>query len=146
MDRTPSHRPPERPHTQTSQAPTPPTYPPPFQTHAAQPPMQMPFSDPFQTNRDPFLHSSHSRRGSIGVSSRAWPPTQGMFQAKEPHTKAFPQRRSESTPGWLVKLQMSIITQMAGQELHVCKLLPDAYAATRRLLGFGSIQVPGACA
>ncbi|THW90212.1 Rxt3-domain-containing protein [Aureobasidium pullulans] len=41
---------------------------PPYHTQTAQPPVQMPFSDPFHT-RDPFMPSStqHSRRDSYGI-------------------------------------------------------------------------------
>lgn len=46
---------------------------------AAQP--QMPFSDPFQSSRDPFLHGpGGGRRSSLGLSSRAWPQNQGTWE------------------------------------------------------------------
>lgn len=51
-------------------------YPPPA---VAQP--QMPFSDPFQSSRDPFLPGGGggSRRSSLGLSSRSWPQNQGTW-------------------------------------------------------------------
>lgn len=74
------HRSTDRPLGQTQTALQPSThhhspFPPP---HTTQPPAQMPLSDPFQTNRDPFLHRG-SRRDSVGLSSRAWPPAPGTF-------------------------------------------------------------------
>lgn len=73
MDRTPFGRPPER---RRDQNQTPSSHTSPFPPPANQPPVVIPFSDPFQTNRDPFLPSG-GRRGSLGLSSRAWPGAQG---------------------------------------------------------------------
>ncbi|TKA82735.1 hypothetical protein B0A55_01269 [Friedmanniomyces simplex] len=58
--------------------PPPPPYP--FaQPQTAQPPVQIPFSDPFQTSRDPFFPGGYAGRESFGGPQRAWPPIQGTF-------------------------------------------------------------------
>lgn len=77
MDRIPSFRPAERPREQESHSPSPATYAHSFQPPTAHPPIQFPFSDPFQANRDPFLLGSHHRKESNGPL-RAWPSSQGM--------------------------------------------------------------------
>ncbi|KAK6437422.1 hypothetical protein LTR95_006385 [Oleoguttula sp. CCFEE 5521] len=48
---------------------------PPYSTHTAQPPSQIPFSDPFPRTRDPFLPPSHGRSESNGFGGRAWAPS-----------------------------------------------------------------------
>ena len=59
--------------------PPPPNFPSPFAPpQTAQPPVQIPFSDPFQTSRDPFLPSAHARRDSYGGPGR-WPSLQGTL-------------------------------------------------------------------
>lgn len=52
---------------------------PPYHTQTAQPPVQMPFSDPFHT-RDPFMPSStqHSRRDSYGIGPGGASAAPGM--------------------------------------------------------------------
>ncbi|EMC95342.1 hypothetical protein BAUCODRAFT_35326 [Baudoinia panamericana UAMH 10762] len=72
-------RPAERP---LNHHPPPPNYPPPFAQQTAQPPVQIPFSDPFSASRDPFL--PHGRRGSLGPPGRAWPPTPGLGNSIPP--------------------------------------------------------------
>lgn len=69
MDHTSSIRPSERPH---GQGPPFTPYSHPFSPHTAQPPLQIPHSDPFTTGRDPFLPGNRDRRGSFGIGSRAW--------------------------------------------------------------------------
>lgn len=73
MDRTPSsHRAaPERTFF-TSKSP--------FLPPTAQPPTQIPFSDPFRSTKDPFIANGHSRRGSFGLQGRAWPSPQGKCE------------------------------------------------------------------
>ncbi|KAK5119281.1 hypothetical protein LTR85_007637 [Meristemomyces frigidus] len=70
----------------------PPSYPPPFaqQPQTAQPPVQMPFSDPFHISRDPFLPGAHVRRESFGPA-RGWPPTQaGIIPHQQQHLPPHP--------------------------------------------------------
>ncbi|GAB7352836.1 hypothetical protein MBLNU459_g3446t1 [Dothideomycetes sp. NU459] len=80
MDRhsqPPSQRVQDRPADHVSSQQPPSSAFPPFHPPTAQPPVQMPFSDPFQ-NRDPFMPSSqHSRRGSYGVLGPASGPGSG---------------------------------------------------------------------
>lgn len=73
MDRIHSHRPMERHPASTFPPPPHAPYPPPL----SQPSYQMPPSDPFHTNRDPFIFGAHGRRDSLGQSSRAWQGTAG---------------------------------------------------------------------
>jgi hypothetical protein len=78
MDRRLFDRMPDRQPAQNHTAPPPSNHASPFPPPTAQPPAITPFADPFQINRDPFFPSG-SRRGSLGLSSRAWPPAQGTF-------------------------------------------------------------------
>jgi len=79
MDYNAPLRPPNRPLDPSPQPPTPSTQHPPFAQATAQPPMQFPFSDPFQAHRDLFLPPSHNRQASTGHLSRAWLSSQGTF-------------------------------------------------------------------
>lgn len=73
----PYGRPQERELGHNQTAPPPASHASPFPPPTTQqPPMQIPFSDPFHSSRDPFLPGG-SRRSSLGLSSRAWPPSQG---------------------------------------------------------------------
>ncbi|KAK3686640.1 hypothetical protein LTR37_019621 [Vermiconidia calcicola] len=98
MDRTPLYRPPERLVNHQSQASSPATYPQPFPPPASQPPLQIPHSDPFQTNRDPFFPGSQKRRGSFGLQGRAWPPTQGNGLTNGHHQSTPPPPQSQPLP------------------------------------------------
>lgn len=85
MDARQSQGPPQRPqdrpfiqnpnhhpnnNTSTTSAPPPhPSYPQYQPPQASQPPVHVPFADPFQ-RRDPFLPAAPQRRGSYGMSSR----------------------------------------------------------------------------
>ncbi|SMY20345.1 unnamed protein product [Zymoseptoria tritici ST99CH_1A5] len=73
MDRRPFDRPPEHPLGHHESVPPPSNHPSSYPPPTAQPPIQIPFSDPFQTSRDPFYPGG--RRDSIGLSSRAWQPS-----------------------------------------------------------------------
>lgn len=69
MDRAPTYRPPERMLFDSNAHLLPPT---------AQPPTQIPYSDPFRSAKDPFSSGSErSRRGSLGVPARACSSIQG---------------------------------------------------------------------
>lgn len=71
-----AHRPPERPFVH---AVPPSTFHAPLaQPPPGQPPVQIPYADPFQTSRDPFIPGAHGRRESVG-NGRAWPSSQGTF-------------------------------------------------------------------
>ncbi|USW46692.1 Putative histone deacetylation protein Rxt3 [Septoria linicola] len=84
MDRVSYTRPGERPNGQHHPATTSSSHPSPYMPSTAQP-TQIPFADPFQANRDPFLPGG-GRRGSAGVPSRAWPPTQVGNIASQHHS------------------------------------------------------------
>ncbi|KAH9835108.1 Histone deacetylation protein Rxt3 [Teratosphaeria destructans] len=91
-----AHRPGERPPF-SSHPPPAPGYPLPFAQPPPgphQPPVQIPFSDPFQTSRDPFLHG---RRGSFGPT-RAWPSTSGNVLPPHPQHQPSPQQQPHQLP------------------------------------------------
>ena len=81
MDRHHSSHQGERPLHGHHHASSNPAYPPPFHMSTAQPPTQIPFSDPFSRSRDPFLPGSHGRKGSLGPGPPGWPPAQGTFKS-----------------------------------------------------------------
>ncbi|PIB00877.1 hypothetical protein CB0940_00542 [Cercospora beticola] len=76
MERTSYGRPGERLPGQHPPTTSSSSHPSPYMPSTAQPPMQIPYSDPFHANRDPFMPGG-DRRGSAGLSSRAWQLTQG---------------------------------------------------------------------
>ncbi|THW63779.1 Rxt3-domain-containing protein [Aureobasidium pullulans] len=72
---------------------------PPYHTQTAQPPVQMPFSDPFHT-RDPFMPSStqHSRRDSYGIGPGGASAAPGMGAPYERAWSTQPQAPLDPPP------------------------------------------------
>ncbi|KXT06465.1 hypothetical protein AC578_5990 [Pseudocercospora eumusae] len=99
MDRNPFSRPQERHVAQNQTAPPPSSHSSPFPPPTAQPPVQIPFSDPFSTHRDPFLPGGG---GSAGPPSRGWPPAQGNVNSSsqaQPHHHHLAQPSHTPNPG-----------------------------------------------
>lgn len=121
---------------QQQQQPPPPGFPHFNHPPTAQPPIQMPFTDPFQ-NRDPFMPSAHSRRGSYGMapgSAPAGTPRYGERAWSAQPQGMNPTCRLSKSPSVAQK------RQHGGGHLRWC----ESQAVASQFLAPGLVSGPGA--